>query len=123
PMEGRFMGQAARRRRFEMSVSVAKGCGSVVSLDSRACSGTTLTTTAGMGPRGTTRQASPGSRVRCATLSVCVIWQCGVRVMIEQLADAPVATLPENLPVANGFDEGPAAPKCRGPGPPNSTAM
>src|SRR6185503_17026934 len=119
----RVMGQAARRRRFDISVSVAKGCGSVVSLDSRAGSGTTLTTTAGMRPRGTTRQASPPSRVRCATLSVCVIWQCGVSVMVEQLAEAPVATLPEKLPMENGRLAGAPTPKCRGPGAPNSTAI
>ena len=85
-----------------ISVSVAQGCGSVLSLDSLAGSGSTLTTTAGSRPRGTTRQASPDSRVRCATLSVCVIWQCGVSVTVEQLAEAPVATLPEKLPTENG---------------------
>src|SRR4051794_5177214 len=111
--EGRLIGQAARRRRREISMSVTKGCGAEVSLDSCASSGTTLTTTAGIGPRGTTRQASPGSRVRCATLSVCVIWQCGVSVIVEQLADAPVATLPEKLPTVNGLDVGAGAPKCR----------
>ena len=100
-----------------------QGCGSVLSLDSRAGSGMTLTTTAGSRPRGTTRQASPDSRVRCATLSVCVIWQWGVSVIVEQLALAPVATLPVNLPLANGVEEGAAAPKCRGPPPAKSTAM
>ena len=99
----RPIGQAARSRRRVISVSVPQGCGSVLSVDSRAGSGSTLTTTAGSRPRGTTRQVSPDSRVRCATLSVCVIWQCGVSVIVEQFALAPVATLPEKLPTANGF--------------------
>ena len=117
------MGQAARRRRRVINVSVPQGCGSVLSLDSRAGSGLTLTTTAGSRPRGTTRQASPDSRVRCATLSVCVIWQCGVSVIDEQLQLAPVATLPEKLPTANGLTWGAPAPKCRGPAPEKSTAI
>src|SRR6187455_3328648 len=111
----RSMGQAARSLRLVTRTSVPQGCGSVLSFDSRAGSGITLTTTAGIRPRGTTRQASPDSRVRWATLSVCVIWQCGVSVIVEQFALAPVATLPVNLPLANGVEEGPGAPKCRGP--------
>ena len=93
-----------------------QGCGSVLSLDSRAGSGITLTTTAGSRPRGTTRQASPDSRVRCATLSVCVIWQWGVSVIVEQLALAPVATLPVKLPTANGVDDGRARAEMPRPG-------
>src|SRR6188768_3401400 len=111
----RSMGQAARNRRLVIRTSVPQGCGSVLSLDSRAGSGITLTTTAGIRPRGTTRQVSPDSRVRCATLSVCVIWQWGVSVIDEQLTLAPVATLPEKLPDAYGLVEGAPAPKCRGP--------
>ena len=99
-----------------ISVSVPQGCGSVLSFDSRAGSGLTLTTTAGSRPRGTTRQASPDSRVRCATLSVCVIWQWGVSVIDEQLALAPVATLPEKLPTANGLVDGRARAEMPGAG-------
>src|SRR5262245_2874323 len=119
----RVIGQAARSRRFEISASVAQGCGSVLSLDSLAGSGTTLTTTAGSRPRGTMRHASPASRVPPPTLSVCVIWQWGVSVIVQQLTDAPVATLPVKLPTEHGFASGAPAPKCRGPAAPNSTAI
>src|SRR5688572_11162834 len=94
-IDGRPIGHVARSRRRVINTSVPQGCGLVLSLDSRAGSGLTLTTTAGTRPRGTTRQVSPDSRVRCATLSMCVIWQWGVSVMVEQLQLAPVATLPE----------------------------
>jgi hypothetical protein len=73
------MGQAARSRRLRDQHVVPPGLRVRALVDSRAGSGLTLTTTAGSRPRGTTRQASPASRVRCATLSVCVIWQCGIR--------------------------------------------
>ena len=43
--------------------------------------------------------------------------------MVEQLADAPLATLPEKLPMTKGLVVGAAAPKCLGPCPPNSTAI
>ena len=35
----------------------------------------------------------------------------GVSVTVEQLAEAPVATLPEKLPKANGRDSGAPTPK------------
>ena len=54
--------------------------------------------------------------MRCATLSVCVIWQWGISVIDEQLALAPVATLPEKLPTANGFDRRRARAEMAGAG-------
>src|SRR4029079_9153408 len=43
-------------------------------------------------------------------------------VIVEQLALAPVETLPVNLPLAYGVEEGAPAPKCRGPPFAKSTA-